>query len=39
MYVNNEKFESTKYGDDAILRESIFIQENIDEKQPSYFEL
>ena len=39
MYVNDEKYEPTEYGEDAILRESILIQQSIDIEQPSTFVL
>ena len=39
MYVNDEEYVADKFGEDAVLRESILIQQSIETEQPSYFEL
>ena len=39
IYVNDEKYVASEYGEDAVHRESILIQQKINTKQPSYFEL
>ena len=39
MYVNDETYDPTKFGDDAIKRESRIIEVDINQNRPSYFEL
>lgn len=39
MYVNDETYDPTKFGEAAIIRESRIIEIDINQNRPSYFEL